>query len=105
MELESLRGKLIQTARDIPPRRTFLRRLLEHLHGSSRKHNDIHFNKKARADSHWWHTFIKAWNDMSVITLQKESWPTFGRTPRLVRIWWDRPPYWGVVSAGVAQGL
>ena len=61
-ELLSLIGKLSFAARAVPAGRLFLR-LLIHLSTSATKlHHHIRLTADARADIHWWHSFLPSWN-------------------------------------------
>ena len=65
-DLESLIGLLHHAAQVVRPGRSFLHRLISHLHGSRHGNHHIRLNREARADIQWWMVFISVWNGVSL---------------------------------------
>ena len=61
-QLQQLVGKLNWAARMIRGGRTFLRRLIDLICSVKRKHHHIRINTQARADIHWWTSFLQFFN-------------------------------------------
>ena len=64
-ELESLLGRLSQTATVVRQGRTFLRQLFPLLSLDRASHHYIRLNAGARADLLWWILFLRGWNGTS----------------------------------------
>jgi len=61
-ELESLLGHLHHAAKVVYPGCPFLCRLTDLLRGMCSQSRFIHLNRDARANLHWWSSFIRDWN-------------------------------------------
>ena len=61
-ELLSLIGKLSFAARAVPAGRLFLRRLIHLSTSVTKMHHHIRLTTDARADIHWWYSFLPSWN-------------------------------------------
>ena len=66
-DLLSLIGLLNHAATVVRPGRAFLRNLIDASGTMQSLDHWIHLNRAARADLAWWHTFLYAWNGMSII--------------------------------------
>ena len=65
-QLLSLIGKLSFATKVIPAGRLFFRRLIDLSKKKKRLHHHITLNKEARADIHWWLTFLPSWNGIAM---------------------------------------
>ena len=65
-QLLSLVNKLVFTARVVPAGRFFIRRLIDLSCTVRKLDHHIHLNEDARADIHWWRTFLPDWNGKSI---------------------------------------
>ena len=72
--LLSLIGKLSFACKVVPPGRIFLRRLIDLSTTVTRLHHHVTINAMAKADLHWWLTFLPPWSGTSLI-LQTEWTP------------------------------
>ena len=72
--LLSLIGKLSFACKVVPPGRIFLRRLIDLSTTVSRLHHHVTLNSMAKADLHWWLTFLPPWSGTSLL-LQTEWTP------------------------------
>ena len=70
-ELESLIGTLNHACKVVRSGRSFLRRMLDLLHGvsthPSRPH-PIRLNREFRSDLMWWRAFVESWNGISFLS-------------------------------------
>jgi hypothetical protein len=69
-ELESLIGTLNHACKVVRCGRSFLRRMLDLLHGVSPRpprHHPIRLNREFRSDLMWWRTFAASWNGVSFL--------------------------------------
>ena len=71
-QLLSLVGKLVFAARVVPAGRFFIRRLIDLSCTVRKLDHHIHLNEDARADIHWWRTFLPDWNGKSIFL--QSSW-------------------------------
>lgn len=70
-DLESLVGHLNHACKVVRPGRSFLRRILDLLHGTQRhpsRSDAIRLNTEFRADLAWWQEFVVTWNGTSFLT-------------------------------------
>ena len=74
-ELQSLIGHLQHAATVVRPGRRFVRGMLSLLHVAHKSHHHIRLNTSFRADLQWWHTFISAWNGVSILYQLKRQSP------------------------------
>jgi hypothetical protein len=73
-ELQSLIGHLQHATTVVRPGRRFVRGMLSLLYVAHKSHH-IWLNPSFRADLHWWHTFISAWNGISILYQLKRQTP------------------------------
>ena len=66
-ELLSLIGLLSHAAIVVRPGRPFLRSLIDAAASMQGLDHWVHLNTAARADLHWWHTFLKVWNGTCIM--------------------------------------
>lgn len=66
-ELLSLLGLLHHAATVVRPGRAFLRNLIDASATVQALDHRVHLNAAARADLAWWHTFLRAWNGVSIM--------------------------------------
>jgi hypothetical protein len=66
-ELESLIGLLNHASKVVRSGRSFLRRMLDLLHGVPSRPHPIRLNKEFRSDLAWWRLFAAAWNGVSFL--------------------------------------
>ena len=66
-ELKSLVGKLAFASQVVKPGKTFLRRMFELISVARHGHHHIRLNVEFRSDLHWWATFLRSWNSVSII--------------------------------------
>jgi hypothetical protein len=66
-ELLALIGFLAFASKVVKPGRMFLRRLIDLSTTVKSDHHYVSINSDARADLHWWQTFIPEWNGINII--------------------------------------
>ena len=66
-DLKSLVGKLENACKVVRPGRSFLRHMLDLLHGVHSNRRLIRLSEAFRSDVLWWHTFLEGWNGISMI--------------------------------------
>ena len=66
-DLLSLIGRLSHAAMVVRPGRPFLRSLIDAASSVSELDHYVHLNSSARADLAWWHSFLRAWNGISIM--------------------------------------
>ena len=71
-ELQSLVGKLQHACKVVHPGRTFLRRVLELMAVAAEKHHRIRLNAAIQSDLLLRHSFLVAWNGVSMIVVPQE---------------------------------
>ena len=102
-KLLSLIGKLSFAARAVPAGRLFLRRLISLSTTVTRPHHHIWLSDEARADIHWWISFLPSWNGTAKFinpTATPATDINLYRCSRLTRLWCLLPR--GLVSIPVA---
>ena len=75
-ELESLIGKLNFISKVVQPGRLFLRRLINLTTTVKKSHHHINLNNQARADIEWWHQFLPAWSQSTIIPQNYTTYPS-----------------------------
>ncbi len=94
-ELQSLIGHLQHAATVVHPGKRFVCGMLSLLHVAHKSHHDIRLNTSFRADLHRWHTFISAWNGISILYQLKQQTPD-------TELFTDSSGSWGCAAVGIA---
>ena len=76
-ELESLAGFLEDAAKIVKPGRTFIRRIYSTISSLSKPHHHIRINQQLHSDIAWWHSFLTAWNGVSLMSVMSSRSPEF----------------------------
>ena len=87
-ELQSLTGHLNHACKVVRPGRRFLRGVFRLLSQFRRPDHQIRLNAAFRADLEWWHTFVSAWNGVSMMLKESLLFPG-------VVVWSDASGSWG----------
>ena len=90
-DLESLVGLLQHASKVVRPGRIFLRRLYDLLKRtqSFKEHFFVRLNAECQADIEWWHSFVSAWNGVSMLRSARVN-----AAPD-VNVWSDASGGWG----------
>ncbi len=76
-ELDSLIGQLQHASAMVRAGRSFLRRMIVLAKSRHSPSHLIRLNQSFRSDLMWWHTFLRDWNGISVMSALGESMPAF----------------------------
>ena len=87
-ELQSLAGHLNHACKVVRPGRRFLRGIFGLLSQFRKQNHMIRLNAGFRADLEWWHTFVGAWNGVSMMRREEVLSPD-------IHIWSDASGTWG----------
>ena len=88
VEVQLLVGHLCHACKVVRPGRRFLRGMFKALSHARKSYHYVRINARFRADLEWWHTFLREWNGVSVMS---EAGPTCGDME-----WWSGS--WGCAA-------